>query len=245
MARAAIPRRRLFLAAAVVSFALANAAQAAEGGGGNKNGLYFRAHGGLAHQAKSSINGTNVTSGNLDLGSAPSLSGAFGYRWANLRLEGFAAWRRHGADSFGAAKLVAADLDTGATATLTGVGGFKVPVSGDATTITALVNGIVDIDFNLPVVPFLGAGLGVAHVSVNDVRGSFGGVRFRLTDDTDMVLAYQALGGLAFPITDEITVEAQYRYQTMTDPEFTDSLGGSFDLENDSHNFEVGLRLNF
>ena len=72
-----------------------------------------------------------------------------------------------------------------------------------------------------------------------------GGVRFRLTDDTDMVLAYQALGGLAFPITDEITVEAQYRYQTMTDPEFTDSLGGSFDLENDSHNLEIGLRLNF
>ncbi len=31
----------------------------------------------------------------------------------------------------------------------------------------------------------------------------------------------------------------------MTDPEFTDSLGANFDVENDSHQLEVGFRLNF
>ena len=82
-------------------------------------------------------------------------------------------------------------------------------------------------------------------MTLRDVRGSAGGVPFTLASDSDMVLAYQALGGVAYPITDQIVVELEYRFLTMTDPEFTDSLGASFDVENDSHNFEIGFRLNF
>ncbi|MFQ5953623.1 MAG: outer membrane protein, partial [Kiloniellales bacterium] len=204
---------------------MSGAALAAAPGGGKQNGIYLRAFGGLAHQEESRVNGTNVSDGNLELDPAAGLGGAIGYRWGTLRLEGFGSWRHHDVDVFEALQLVTRNETTGATVTINNVNRFRGRVGGDSTTIAALVNGIVDIDFNLPVVPFVGAGLGAAYVSLNDVRGNAGGVPFELTDDSDMVLAYQALAGAAFPVTPQITVETQYRFLTMTDPEFTDSLG--------------------
>ncbi len=239
------PYRRLFVAMLAL-LVMSGAAQAAEGGGGGKpNGLYFRAFGGIAWQEESRVNGTNVTDGNLEIDPAAALGGAIGYRWSNLRIEGFGAWRHHDVDVFEAIQLVTVNEGTGATVTINDLDRFRGRVSGDTTTIVGMINGIVDIDFALPVVPFVGAGLGAAYVTLNDVSGSVGNVPFELTDDSDMVLAYQALGGVAYPITDQIIVELEYRFLTMTDPEFTDSLGASIDVENDSHNIEVGFRLNF
>ena len=238
------PCWRMFVAMLVL-FAMTGAAVAAGGGGGKQNGVYFRAFGGIASQEESRVNGTNVTDGNLEIDPAAALGGAIGYRWSNLRIEGFGAWRHHDVDVFEAIQLVTVNENTGATVTINNVDRFRGRVSGDTTTIIGMVNGIVDIDFALPVVPYIGAGLGAAYVTLRDVRGSAGGVPFTLTSDSDMVLAYQALGGVAYSITDQIIVEVEYRYLTMTDPEFTDSLGASFDVENDSHNFEIGFRLNF
>ncbi len=238
------PCWRLFVAMLAL-FAMTGAALAAAGGGGKQNGVYFRAFGGIASQEESRVNGTNVTDGNLEIDPAAGLGGAIGYRWSYLRVEGFGAWRHHDVDLFGALQLVTVNESTGATVTINNVDRFRSRVSGDTTTIVGMVNGIVDIDFALPVVPYIGAGLGAAYVTLRDVRGSAGNVPFTLTDDSDMVLAYQALGGVAYPITDQIIVELEYRFLTMTDPEFTDSRGASIDVENDSQHFEVGFRLNF
>ncbi len=238
------PYWRLFVAMLAL-FAMTGAAEAAGGGGGKQNGVYFRAFGGIASQEDSRVNGTTVTDGNLAIDLAAGLGGAIGYRWSNLRVEGFGAWRHHDVDVFEAIQLVTVNESTGATVTINNIDRFRTRVSGDTTTIVGMVNGIVDIDFALPVVPYVGAGLGAAYVTLRDVRGSAGGVPFTLASDSDTVLAYQALGGVAYPITDQIIVEMEYRFLTMTDPEFTDSLGASFDVENDSHHFEVGLRLNF
>lgn len=243
MPGAATPPYWRFFVALIALLAMPGAAEAA--GGGSKNGVYFRAFGGIALQEESRINGTNVSDGNLEIDPAAGLGGAIGYRWNNLRLEGFGAWRHHDVDVFEAIQLVTINESTGATVTINNVDRFRGRVSGDTTTIVGMVNGIVDIDFALPVVPYVGAGLGAAYVTLRDVRGSAGGIPFTLASDSDMVLAYQALGGVAYPITDQIIVEMEYRFLTMTDPEFTDSLGASFDVENDSHHFEIGLRLNF
>ncbi len=245
MRSAAKPPVRLVFAAILALTAMSGAAWAAAGGGGKQNGIYLRGFGGIAEQEESRVNGTNVTDGNLEIDTAASLGGAIGYRWAKLRAEGFVSWRHHDVDVFEAMQLVTRNENTGATVTINNVNRFRGAVGGDTTTIVALVNGIVDIDFALPVVPFIGVGMGAAYVSLNDVRGNVGGVPFKLTDDSDIVFAYQAIGGFAFPITDQITVETQYRFLTMTDPEFTDSLGANFDVENDSHHLEVGFRLNF
>lgn len=243
MPGAATPPYWRFFVALMALLAMPGAAEAA--GGGSKNGIYFRAFGGVASQEESRVNGTNVGDGNLEIDLAAGLGGAIGYRWSNLRLEGFGAWRHHDVDVFEAIQLVTINESTGATVTINNVDRFRGRVSGDTTTIVGMVNGIVDIDFALPVVPYVGVGLGAAYVTLRDVRGSAGGIPFTLASDSDMVLAYQALGGVAYPITDQIIVEMEYRFLTMTDPEFTDSLGASFDVENDSHHFEIGLRLNF
>lgn len=243
MPGAATPPYWRFFVALMALLAMPGAAEAA--GGGSKNGVYIRAFGGIASQEESRVNGTNVGDGNLEIDLAAGLGGAIGYRWSNLRLEGFGAWRHHDVDVFEAIQLVTIDESTGATVTINNVDRFRGRVSGDTTTIVGMVNGIVDIDFALPVVPYVGVGLGAAYVTLRDVRGSAGGIPFTLASDSDMVLAYQALGGVAYPITDQIIVEMEYRFLTMTDPEFTDSLGASIDVENDSHHFEIGLRLNF
>ena len=243
MPGAATPPYWRFFVALMALLAMPGAAEAA--GGGSKNGVYIRAFGGIASQEESRVNGTNVGDGNLEIDLAAGLGGAIGYRWSNLRLEGFGAWRHHDVDVFEALQLVTVNESTGATVTINAIDRFRSRVSGDTTTIVGMVNGIVDIDFALPVVPYVGVGLGAAYVTLRDVRGSAGGIPFTLASDSDMVLAYQALGGVAFPITDQIIVELEYRFLTMTDPEFTDSLGASIDVENDSHHFEIGLRLNF
>ena len=216
-----------------------------EGGGIGADGYYFRALGGAAWQEESRVNGTNITDGNLELDTGLSVAGAFGYRWSNMRLEGFASYRQHDVDSFEAIQLVTINKNTNNAQTINNIDRFKTRVGGDTSTITGMVNGIIDIDFNLWVVPFVGVGLGAAHVSLNDVTGTIAGVPFDLTDDSDTVFAYQGIAGLAFKVTPQVIVETQYRYLTMTDPEFSDPLARNFDTENDSHNLEVGLRLNF
>ena len=133
--------------------ATTGAALAAGGGGGKQNGVYFRAFGGIASQEESRVNGTNVTDGNLEIDPAAALGGAIGYRWSNLRVEGFGAWRHHDVDVFEAIQLVTVNESTGATVTINNVNRFRGRVSGDTTTIVGMVNGIVDIDFALPVVP--------------------------------------------------------------------------------------------
>ena len=63
----------------------------------------------------------------------------------------------------------------------------SLPVDGDISALAFMANAFWDIATGSPVTPYLGGGIGVANVSINDL-GAFG-VPF--ADDDDTVFAYQ------------------------------------------------------
>ncbi|MGM0681277.1 MAG: outer membrane protein [Thermodesulfobacteriota bacterium] len=112
----------------------------------------------------------------------------------------------------------------------------NVDVDGDVESLALLANFYYDFINRTPFTPFLSAGIGYAKVKVSDITG----YQFDLRSDDDYVLAYQFGGGLGYDITEQVTLDIKYRYFSTSDPEFDIA-----ETEVVSHNYYVGIRLNF
>lgn len=119
--------------------------------------------------------------------------------------------------------------------------GTSFSTGGDVSAWSLMVNGFWDIETSSPVTPYLGGGIGVATVSMNDVTGD--GSPF--VDDDDTVLAYQFGVGAAFDLNSLLALDVGYRYFATLDPEFTDVDGDTFESEYGSHNINLGVRFKF
>ena len=113
--------------------------------------------------------------------------------------------------------------------------------SGDAKTSALMGNAVMDIDLDLPITPYVGAGVGMARVSLNNAS-PFGGSSI---DDSDTTLALQGMAGASYKLTDTVDAFADYRYFTTGDADFTTAAGNSTSLDMSSHSLMAGLRLNF
>lgn len=94
--------------------------------------------------------------------------------------------------------------------------------------------------------PFIGVGVGVANISINDHSGE--GSPFVVIDDSDNVLAGKAEAGMSMEITKNISLLASYEYFMTDDADLqTTALFGSeqFDTAVDAHNFKFGARYRF
>jgi opacity protein-like surface antigen len=152
-----------------------------------------------------------------------NVGAAGGYDFGLLRVEGEITYRQNDVDELGVP-------GTGS------VGG-----DGDISAFSLMANGFWDIETGSPVTPYLGAGIGVALVSMNDV----GALGLTLADDDDTVFAYQFAAGVAFDLNPSMALDLGYRFFATTDPEFTDPDGVKFDSEYMSHNLSLGLRYTF
>jgi opacity protein-like surface antigen len=233
------------LSAAILS---SGAAQAAEGAA--SSGPYFRVFGGYSLIDEPSIQGVNITNGSTGNGTGrgsmqtnggPWGGAAGGYRWGPLRLEAMGSYEAHGLKSFDSPQFTYAD--TGGTRR-TDLNAHP-SLDGDLRIFTGFLNAVLDVKFGSAFEPFVGGGIGFANVRMDDVMGVSNGRSFKLTDGSDTVLAFQALIGFAYRFTPMIAAEAGYRFLTLNDPSFTDSLGGSFDLGIESHQVWVGMRMDF
>lgn len=106
----------------------------------------------------------------------------------------------------------------------------SVPTSGEIVSLSVMGNLLVDLDLSESVRPFLGAGIGLTNVEIENGPNS--------ADDT--VFAYQAIAGVGFLLTPITTLDLQYRYFASADPEF-DGLKAEYQ----THNFFAGLRFDF
>ncbi len=146
-----------------------------------------------------------------------------GFDFGTYRVEGEFAYRRNnmkeGSDSSG-----------------------TTPLGGDYSSMALMVNGYYDFRMVSPtVVPYLGAGLGGARLSlkVTDPGSTF-------VDDSDMVFAYQLAAGVGFAITKELTLDLGYKYFATAKPSFEPIGGGvKVDGEYASHNLFLGARYSF
>lgn len=124
---------------------------------------------------------------------------------------------------------------------LTGIGGAAG--AGKMTAKSAMVNLLYDMDTGSRLMPYVGAGLGIARVDEKKVR-PVGAATNRVNDDDD-VFAYQSIAGLSYWVNESVELAAEYRYFATQDPKLHNSAGVRVKSEYDSHAALVGLRLNF
>lgn len=152
-----------------------------------------------------------------------NIGAAVGYDFGQGRLEAEVAYRQNDFDKIN-------------------IDGIDFSADGDASALSLMVNGYLDIENQSPFTPYLGAGIGVADISFNDVEVV--GVGF--ADDEDTVFAYQLAAGVGIEVAPALIIDLGYRYFATDDPELDDDLAlGGFETEYDSHNVSVGLRMNF
>lgn len=119
--------------------------------------------------------------------------------------------------------------------------GPEFNTDGSVSALSFMANGYYDFDVGMKIKPYIGGGIGGARVSANDIR--INGTQ--LVDDSDVVFAYQAIGGLGYDLTRNLTAFVEYRYFATLDPTFNASGGGDYESQFMSHNAMLGLRYHF
>ena len=146
------------------------------------------------------------------------VQGAFGHGYQNgVRAEVELAYRDN-------------DFDT------VEISNHNYSASGDINTVSVMLNGYYDFKIAASFTPYLGAGIGFAVITIDDLKAA----GIDLADDDDTVFAYQLIAGVEIPISATASIDVAYRYFATSDPDF-----GNVDLEYSTHNFTAGVRLYF
>lgn len=166
------------------------------------------------------------------------LAGAAGYSFKNgIRLEGEVSYRRISLDKL----TITNDGGLGVALGVGSLDGLSLSADGNVSALGFMANAFYDFRLGNSVKPYVGGGVGLARLSINDVAV----LGVTIVDDDDTVFAYQVSGGVGFEVTPATTIFLDYRYFATADPSFSDVLGGGFNSEYASHNVSVGLRYNF
>ena len=145
----------------------------------------------------------------------PVLGAAIGYGFSNnFRLEGEIAYQKNDLD-----KTNSKDGD--------------IELYGNSSSTTLLLNGYYDFKNRSAFTPFIGGGIGIATVKVNN----FGPGNI---DDKDGAPAYQATAGIGYALSRQITLELRYRYFWTSDLTFDDAKATY-----SSNNITAGIRVAF
>lgn len=140
-----------------------------------------------------------------------------------LRVEGEIGYRQASVDTV---------KFSGATGSLDG--------SGHSSALSFMANGLYDFDLGSRFKPYLGGGIGFANVSANNIKA----LNTTLVDDSAVVFAYQAIGGLGYAVTPQFTAFVEYRYFATSNPKFSQA-GGTVESEFQTNNVMLGVRYAF
>lgn len=166
-----------------------------------------------------------------------AVAAAAGYGFGNgLRVEGEIGYRQVSLDKL----AVRNDGGLGAALGLGSLNGVTTNVEGDETALSFMANAWYDVKTGTPFTPYVGGGVGLARVGLNNV--SVAGIT--LVDDEDTAFAYQLGAGVAYALTESVSLTLDYRFFSVVDATFTD-VSGSFGSEFHSHNVMVGARFGF
>ncbi len=178
--------------------------------------------------------------------STPIFKSRFGPLYARYELE--FAYREHGLDSLtikndgGLGELI----DTTFGTSFGSLNGLSGSVPGEVQSASFMYNIWVDIDTKTPFLPYIGGGIGVSSIWIDDVKLSDPELVVTLVDDQDTVFAYQLGAGLGYRLTPWLMLSLDYRWFETIDPEFEFELtGNDFESEFRTHNVGVSLRYQF
>jgi opacity protein-like surface antigen len=159
-----------------------------------------------------------------------NVGAAFGYDYGLARLEVELAYRENDVDRVNSE-------------------GFAFRADGDFSATSVMLNGYWDFETGSPVVPYIGGGIGFANVSANNIKVfDVDGVE-SFVDDDDSVFAYQLAAGIAFDLNPALTLDLGYRFFGTSTVELDANpllfQPAGIETEFDSHNVNLGLRMNF
>jgi opacity protein-like surface antigen len=142
---------------------------------------------------------------------------AIGYGFSNnFRMEGEIAYQKNDLD-----KTNAKDGD--------------IELYGNSSSTTLLLNGYYDFKNRSAFTPFIGGGIGLATVKVNNFKCDS-----RNIDDKDGAPAFQATAGIGYALTRQVTLNLKYRYFWTSDLTFDDAKATY-----SSNNITAGIRVAF
>ncbi len=181
-----------------------------------KEGWYAGVKGGVVAGADADTN-----AGTLDAELGPAVMGAAGYAiGTGARVEGEISWRKN-------------DVDTDGIGLVTIQGVFPFDLSLE--NLAFMVNGAYDFQLDSPVTPFIMGGIGFSRVSGTlEILGED-------FDEDEIAFAYQCGAGLAWHVTESVSVDVSYRFFGTTEPELDPLL----EINNTHHNGLVGLTYSF
>jgi opacity protein-like surface antigen len=84
-------------------------------------------------------------------------------------------------------------------------------------------------------------GIGIAGLFLSE----FSATESTVADDMDWVFTLQLCDGITFDLDDRTKIEIGYHYFETQDPEFSDVSGTPFESVYASHNFMVGVIVDF
>ncbi len=184
----------------------------------NDKGLYIGGAGGL-----------NFLTEDSDLNSADAeyedwgwaVSGAIGYALGNgIRLETEVGYRPNDVDN------------------ISGVTGG----SGDVDVLNWMFNALYDFkQLNLPVTPYIGGGIGIAHVDFDGVTPVAGST----IDDSDIGFAFQGIAGLSLALTENLAATLDYRHLRVPHVRVNTNGGTGVDSDYATNQVMIGLRYTF
>jgi len=201
------------------------------------DGPYLRAEGGWSHENDFKGQGSTGLNFGTQEKEGYMAGGAAGWKFGQLRVELGLDFSGHDVSS------IQVNGDGGLGARLGGASltGANANPSGSIHIIDGMVNAAWDFRTGTPFVPYIGIGVGMAHVSLDSLS-----VAGRpLSNSSDTVFAYQPMVGVRYHVTDAIAVGAEYRYFATVDPTFQDSSGVKFKGRVESHNVLANLSYFF
>ena len=131
-----------------------------------------------------------------------------------------------------------------------GVDILDLSVGGDVSTLSLMLNGIYAFEASR-LRPYFGVGIGLARhdATLRNANFEYVGTVPDLPNeisassrdsDDDIVLAYQAMAGIAYPVSETMEARIGYRYFATADADF-DGTEASYG----THNLEAGILVRF
>ena len=101
------------------------------------------------------------------------------------------------------------------------------------TSIDLIAGVYYDIDTGSEIVPYIGIGGGMSHVTVKEGNSK-----------TVWAIAFQGAAGIGYALTDDLTLTLGYRLTGTLDADFPKAEDGTLDMAL-GHNLELGIRYSF
>lgn len=112
----------------------------------------------------------------------------------------------------------------------------------DVSAWTSMVNGVYEFMPASKWHPFVGVGIGWAWLDADKLATNTTNVT---VNDDDNQFAYQGFAGVAYDVSSNVALNAQYRYLATLDPEFKASNGTKVDGDYQNHSILVGFTYKF